>query len=76
MTDDTLLPCPFCGDDGDKGRQQVTMMDAKRTVFTRVLCRCCGAMAPELNWQSRAAREPVAQADQRDAALSRGDGNG
>lgn len=51
MTD--LLACPFCGDDGEKGRQTVTMMNDEHTQFDRITCRCCGAMAPELNWQKR-----------------------
>ena len=55
-----LLPCPFCGDDGDKGRQTVTMMDAGRATFDRIQCRSCGAMAPELNWQGRAAATTIA----------------
>ena len=55
-----LLPCPFCGDDGDKGRQTVTMMDAGRATFDRIQCRSCGAMAPELNWQARAAATTIA----------------
>ena len=52
MTD--LLACPFCGDDGEKGQQTVTMMNEEHTQFDRITCRCCGAMAPELNWQKRA----------------------
>lgn len=55
-----LLACPFCGDDGEKGIQQVTMMNDERTKFNRTICRCCGAMAPELNWQQRAT-QPSAQ---------------
>lgn len=55
-----LLACPFCGDDGEKGRQTVTQMNEARTTFDRILCRCCGAMAPELNWQQRATK-PSAQ---------------
>lgn len=57
-----LLACPFCGDDGEKGRQTVTQMNEARTTFDRILCRCCGAMAPELNWQSRAAIQKAAGA--------------
>ncbi len=30
---ETLLPCPFCGDDGDKGRQEVTQMIEGRNKF-------------------------------------------
>ncbi len=51
----TLLPCPFCGDDGDKGRQEVTQMIEGRNKFTRITCRACGAMCPEENWNRRAA---------------------
>lgn len=56
---DNLLPCPFCGDDGEKGRQSVTQMhDGNK--FDRIICRCCGAMCPEQNWNQRAA--PAADA--------------
>ncbi len=59
MTDkidrETLLPCPFCGDDGDKGRQEVTQMIEGRNKFARITCRACGAMCPEENWNRRAA---------------------
>ena len=50
-----LLPCPFCGDDGDKGRQEVTQMIEGRNKFARITCRACGAMCPEENWNRRAA---------------------
>ena len=50
-----LLPCPFCGDDGDKGRQEVTQMIEGRNKFARITCRACGAMCPEENWNLRAA---------------------
>lgn len=50
-----LLPCPFCGDEGEKGIQAVTLMNAERTSFKRVSCRCCGATCPEPNWNHRAA---------------------
>ena len=56
---ETLLPCPFCGDDGDKGRQEVTQMIESRNKFTRITCPACGAMCPEENWNRRAA-QPVA----------------
>ena len=56
---ETLLPCPFCGDDGDKGRQEVTQMIEGRNKFARITCRACGAMCPEENWNQRAA-QPVA----------------
>ena len=64
---ETLLPCPFCGDDGDKGRQEVTQMIEGRNKFTRITCRACGAMCPEENWNRRSAlaaqpAEPVANA--------------
>ena len=59
MSEEKILPCPFCGDAGEKGTQQVTMMNAERTAFNRVICRCCGAMAPELNWQCRASNPPT-----------------
>lgn len=49
-----LLPCPFCGDDGEKGRQTVTQMGGERATFVRIICGCCGAMCPELNWGKRA----------------------
>ena len=52
---ETLLPCPFCGDDGDKGRQEVTQMIEGRNKFARITCRACGAMCPEENWNRRAA---------------------
>jgi hypothetical protein len=52
---ETLLPCPFCGDDGDKGRQEVTQMIESRNKFARITCRVCGAMCPEENWNRRAA---------------------
>lgn len=52
MTD--LKPCPFCGDDDEKGRQAVTQMPDGNT-FDRIKCRCCGAMCPEQNWNQRAA---------------------
>lgn len=68
-----LLPCPFCGDEGEKGIQAVTLMNAERTSFNRVTCRCCGATCPEPNWNLRAAlaqqdaqavpQEPVAWLD-------------
>ena len=52
---ETLLPCPFCGDDGDKGRQEVTQMTEGYNKFVRITCRACGAMCPEENWNRRAA---------------------
>jgi len=52
---ETLLPCPFCGDDGDKGRQEVTQMTEGYNKFARITCRACGAMCPEENWNRRAA---------------------
>ena len=52
---ETLLPCPFCGDDGDKGWQEVTQMIEGRNKFARITCRACGAMCPEENWNRRAA---------------------
>ena len=52
---ETLLPCPFCGDDGDKGRQEVTQMVEGCNKFARITCRACGAMCPEENWNRRAA---------------------
>jgi len=52
---ETLLPCPFCGDDDDKGRQEVTQMIEGRNKFARITCRACGAMCPEENWNRRAA---------------------
>lgn len=52
---DKLLPCPFCGDDGDKGVQEVTMMTDERPKFNRITCRACGAMCPEHNWNRRIA---------------------
>lgn len=58
MTD--LKPCPFCGDDDEKGRQAVTQMPDGNT-FDRIKCRCCGAMCPEQNWNQRAA-SPADQA--------------
>lgn len=54
-----LLTCPFCGDDGDKGRQTVTQMTGDRATFDRIVCHCCGAMAPELNWQKRIPKPTV-----------------
>jgi len=51
---DPLLPCPFCGDDGDKGVQHVTQMVEGRPSFNRITCRACGAMCPEENWNHRA----------------------
>lgn len=49
-----LKPCPFCGDDGEKGRQAVKNMVSGES-FDRIICRCCGAMCPEQNWNQRAA---------------------
>ena len=59
---ETLLPCPFCGDDGDKGRQEVTQMIEGRNKFARITCRTCGAMCPEENWNPRGLKfaEPAA----------------
>ena len=51
---DALLPCPFCGDDAEKGRQEVTQMNAERNKFVRITCRVCGCMCPEHNWNTRA----------------------
>jgi len=50
-----LLPCPFCGDDGDKGTQTVTRMILNRPTFNRIICRACGATCPEENWNLRVA---------------------
>lgn len=50
-----LAPCPFCGDDGEKGRQEVTQMNAERNKFVRIICHACGCMCPEHNWNARAA---------------------
>ena len=47
-----LLPCPFCGDDDVKGRQTVTQVGTGNK-FDRIICRVCGAMCPEQNWQHR-----------------------
>lgn len=55
-----MKPCPFCGDDAEKGRQEVTMMNDERDQFVRVTCRVCGCMCPKLNWNTRAAA-PTAQ---------------
>lgn len=47
-----LKPCPFCGDDGDKGNMEVTQMQTGNK-FTRVTCRSCSATAPLSNWNER-----------------------
>ena len=65
-----LLPCPFCGDDGEKGIQAVTMMNAERTQFNRVTCRCCGAMCPEMNWNRRASSSLQPLTDQQIEGLA------
>jgi hypothetical protein len=54
------LPCPFCGDDGDKGVQKVTQMMEGRPTFNRITCRSCGAMCPEPNWNRRPAPDSAA----------------
>ena len=66
-----LLPCPFCGDDGDKGRQEVTQMIEGRNKFARITCRACGAMCPEENWNRRAALAQKAEPDEQEVALQK-----
>ena len=68
---ETLLPCPFCGDDGDKGRQEVTQMIEGRNKFARITCRACGAMCPEENWNRRAALAQKAEPDEQEVALQK-----
>jgi hypothetical protein len=54
QTEMTLLPCPICGDDGEKGFQEVSVMNDARDKYRRVICRVCGCMCPEYNWNTRA----------------------
>ena len=68
---EALLPCPFCGDDGDKGRQEVTQMIEGRNKFARITCRACGAMCPEENWNRRAALAQKAEPDEQEVALQK-----
>lgn len=68
---ETLEPCPFCGDDGDKGRQEVTQMIEGRNKFARITCRACGAMCPEENWNRRAALAQKAEPDEQEVALQK-----
>lgn len=48
-----LKPCPFCGDNGDKGTMQ---MFAPQTGlhWTKVTCRGCGASVSDQAWNIRA----------------------
>lgn len=65
-----LLPCPFCGDAGDKGRQTVTQMIEGRPQFDRITCRSCGAMCPENNWGRRIGLAALITDDQIDRIFS------
>lgn len=54
-----LKPCPICGDDGEKGFQDVTVMNGDRDKYRRVICRVCGCMVPEHNWNTRTEPSPA-----------------
>lgn len=49
----TLLPCPFCGD-SQLGQMQMTSFDeTPPRKWMRVKCDTCGAMAPDTAWNQR-----------------------
>lgn len=60
---DELKPCPFCGDDGDKGAMQ---MFAPQTGahWTKVTCRGCGASVSEQAWNIRPVTVSEGEAEQ------------
>lgn len=50
---DQLLPCPFCGDAGEKGVEEWTDFPS-RDQYKVIRCLTCGASCPEMNWNTRA----------------------
>lgn len=49
-----LLPCPFCGDDYDKGSMDM-FSPQTGAKWKKVTCRVCGASAPDTVWNTRTA---------------------
>ncbi|UXC37176.1 hypothetical protein [Cupriavidus gilardii] len=50
---DELLPCPFCGDAGEKGVEEWTDFPWQAQ-YTVTRCLTCGASCPAANWNMRA----------------------
>lgn len=48
-----LLPCPFCGDDNFSSMDMMFMHADGPTKGKRVVCRTCGAQAPDTAWNTR-----------------------
>ncbi|MBO4120242.1 hypothetical protein J5T34_05750 [Cupriavidus gilardii] len=48
-----MKPCPFCGDDGEKGEVEMTEFPS-RNQYKVIKCYTCGASCPAANWNTRA----------------------